>query len=229
MKMNKSFSGFTLPELLVVIAIITILAALAVGALASALSKAQMTGTMNNARQIYLAQFQMANDGAATGVVSQGWPGDLPAVPATLVDYLNVLLGKGYLRGGDAIKLMNAPGASWTATVTTTNGIDQLSAPAGTAALKSLAGPRRQSGACDFFASAGTTFMTRQSWMGPFRTVQRVSSRCVKAATRVSLGWAKPRKPVGPMVHNSRMRSAISLGMPTERRTLAILPCPSPP
>ena len=48
--------------------------------------------------------------------------------------YLNVLLGKGYLKGGDAIKLFNAPGASFTATVTTTNGIDQLSAPAGTAA-----------------------------------------------------------------------------------------------
>jgi hypothetical protein len=45
-----------------------------------------------------------------------------------------VLLAKGYLKGGDAIKLMNAPSASFTATVTTTNGIDQLSAPGGTAA-----------------------------------------------------------------------------------------------
>ena len=66
-KINKSSSGFTLIELLVVIAIIAILAALAVPALTSALAKAQMTGTMNNARQLYLAQFSMANDGAATG------------------------------------------------------------------------------------------------------------------------------------------------------------------
>jgi prepilin-type N-terminal cleavage/methylation domain-containing protein len=134
MKINKSSSAFTLIELLVVIAIIAILAALAVPALTSALSKAQQTGTMNNARQLFLAQFQMSNDGSATGDATSAWPGDLPTVPATLVDYLNVLLAKGYLRGGDAIKLMNAPSASFTATVTTTNGIDQLSAPGGTAA-----------------------------------------------------------------------------------------------
>jgi prepilin-type N-terminal cleavage/methylation domain-containing protein len=133
-KINKPSSAFTLIELLVVIAIIAILAALAVPALTSALSKAQQTGTMNNARQLYLAQFQMSNDGSATGDATSAWPGDLPAVPATLVDYLNVLLGKGYLKGGDAIKMFNAPGASFTATVTTTNGIDQLSAPGGTAA-----------------------------------------------------------------------------------------------
>jgi len=66
-KLTKPFSAFTLIELLVVIAIIAILAALAVPALTSALAKAQMTGTMNNARQMYLAQFSMANDGAATG------------------------------------------------------------------------------------------------------------------------------------------------------------------
>jgi prepilin-type N-terminal cleavage/methylation domain-containing protein len=134
MKLNKPSSAFTLIELLVVIAIIAILAALAVPALTSALSKAQQTGTMNNARQLFLAQFQMSNDGSATGDATSAWPGDLPTVPATLVDYLNVLLAKGYLRGGDAIKLMNAPSASFTATVTTTNGIDQLSAPGGTAA-----------------------------------------------------------------------------------------------
>ena len=37
-----------------------------------------MTGTMNNARQLYLAQFQMSNDGAATGDATSAWPGDLP-------------------------------------------------------------------------------------------------------------------------------------------------------
>ena len=92
---KKYFSAFTLIELLVVIAIIAILAALAVPALTSALSKAQQTGTMNNGRQLYLAAFQMANDGAATGDSTSAWPGDLTAPPADLVAYANVLTGKG--------------------------------------------------------------------------------------------------------------------------------------
>ena len=132
----KRTRAFTLIELLVVIAIIAILAALAVPALTSALSKAQQTGTMNNARQLYLAQFQMSNDGSATGDATSAWPGDLPApVPGNLVDYANILITKGYLRGGDAIKLFNAPGASFTATVATTSP-DTLSGGTGTAALK---------------------------------------------------------------------------------------------
>jgi prepilin-type N-terminal cleavage/methylation domain-containing protein len=136
-KTNKSSSAFTLIELLVVIAIIATLAALVVPAITSALNKAQMVGTMNNARQLYIAQLQMANDGAANGDSTSGWPGDLPTVPATLLDYLNVLVGKGYLKGQDAIKLMNAPGAPYTATLTpNANGIDVLSAAVGTAALK---------------------------------------------------------------------------------------------
>ena len=135
-KINKFFSAFTLIELLVVIAIIAILAALAVPALTSALSKAQQTGTMNNERQLYLAQFQMSNDGAATGDSTSAWPGDLPTLPTTITEYLNVLCGKGYLKGGDAIKMMNAPSASYTATVTTTNGIDSLSGGSGNPAIK---------------------------------------------------------------------------------------------
>src|SRR5437868_13797829 len=117
-KLNKPSSAFTLIELLVVIAIISILAALAVPALTSALAKGQMTGTMNNARQMYIAQFQMANDGAATGDATSAWPGDLPAPPATLLPYLNVLLSKGYLKGADCLKLESAPGANLTGTIT---------------------------------------------------------------------------------------------------------------
>jgi prepilin-type N-terminal cleavage/methylation domain-containing protein len=135
-KLNKPSSAFTLIELLVVIAIIAILAALAVPALTSALSKAQQTGTMNNARQLYLAQFQMSNDGSATGDATSAWPGDLPTVPTNLVDYANVLLAKGYLKGGDIIKLFNAPGASFTANVVSAYGVDTISGPGGTAALK---------------------------------------------------------------------------------------------
>jgi prepilin-type N-terminal cleavage/methylation domain-containing protein len=139
-KLNKLSSAFTLIELLVVIAIIAILAALAVPALTSALTKAQMTGTMNNARQLYLAQFQMSNDGAAQGNAALAWPGDLVTggylgPGSTLVDYANILLANGYLRGADAIKLFNAPGTSFTATVAP-GPPESLAAPGGTAALK---------------------------------------------------------------------------------------------
>jgi prepilin-type N-terminal cleavage/methylation domain-containing protein len=116
-KTNKTSSAFTLIELLVVIAIIAILAALAVPALTSALAKAQMTGTMNNERQLYLAQFQMSNDGTATGDASLAYPGDLVPAPGTLQDYINVLVGKGYLKGGDVTKLLSAPSASITLNV----------------------------------------------------------------------------------------------------------------
>ena len=138
MKINlKKLTAFTLIELLVVIAIIAILAALAVPALTSALAKAQQTGTMNNGRQLYLAQFQMANDGAATGDSTSAWPGDLAAVPTTMIGYLNNILAKGYLKGADALKLCTAPSAGFTATVTPQlDGTDLLSAPGGTSALK---------------------------------------------------------------------------------------------
>src|SRR5260370_41594597 len=105
-KINKTSSAFTLIELLVVIAIIAILVARAVPALTSALKKAQLSGTMNNGRQLYLAQFQMSNDGAATGDAGSAWPGDLIAggllAAGSLNDYSNLfLLKKGYLKAGD--------------------------------------------------------------------------------------------------------------------------------
>ena len=137
-KLNKPSSAFTLIELLVVIAIIAILAALAVPALTSALSKAQQTGTMNNARQLYLAQFQMANDGTATGAATLAWPGDQPGgPPATLVAYVNTVVGPGYLKGADVAKLFSAPSCSLTLTIAA--GPPEavtFTSPAGTGALK---------------------------------------------------------------------------------------------
>ncbi len=117
-KQRERISAFTLIELLVVIAIIAILAALAVPALTSALAKAQMTGTMNNARQLYLAQFQMSNDGTATGDADLAYPGDYPPGTFTgLQDYVNKLVGKGYLKGADVAKIFSAPSCSLTLTV----------------------------------------------------------------------------------------------------------------
>jgi prepilin-type N-terminal cleavage/methylation domain-containing protein len=89
MKINRLSSAFTFVELLVVTAVLAILAALVVPALISALAKAQMNGTMNNARQLYLAQFQMSNDGSATGDSSLQWPGDMAAPPANLQGLLH--------------------------------------------------------------------------------------------------------------------------------------------
>ncbi len=99
--------------MLVVISIIAILAAFAVPALTSALTKGQMTGTMNNARQLYLAGQQMALDGAANSDPTLTWPGDnTNAAALTLKDYCQLLVQNDYLKPGDVQKLLSAPGAS---------------------------------------------------------------------------------------------------------------------
>ena len=134
-KLTKPFTAFTLIELLVVIAIIAILAALAVPALTSALAKAQLTGTMNNERQVYLAQFSMANDGTATGDPKLAWPGDLAAVPGTLTDYTQNLVTAGYLKGGDIQKLFNAPSCNLVVTVNAGTP-ETVTFTSGTSALK---------------------------------------------------------------------------------------------
>ena len=75
--MNKKRpSAFTLIELLVVIAIIAVLASFAVPAITSALTKGQLVGTVNNARQYYLASYQMALDGNTNADTNYQWPGD---------------------------------------------------------------------------------------------------------------------------------------------------------
>jgi prepilin-type N-terminal cleavage/methylation domain-containing protein len=133
-KLTKPSSAFTLIELLVVIAIIAILAALAVPALTSALAKAQLTGTMNNGRQLYLAQFSMSNDGTATGDPKLTWPGDyLPAL-TTLEEYTNTVVSPGYLKGGDIQKLYSAPSAA--VTVATNSGPPETVTLTGTSGLK---------------------------------------------------------------------------------------------
>ena len=139
-KTKKSSSAFTLIELLVVIAIIAILAALAVPALTSALKKAQMSGTMNNGRQLYLAAFQMANDGAATNDSSSAWPGDLiqsnQLAANSLQAYCNdFLLAKGYLKGGDFLKLLNAPSCAFVAAIVA-GPPETITFTSGSAALK---------------------------------------------------------------------------------------------
>lgn len=114
----KKTSAFTLIELLVVIAIIAVLAALAVPALTNALTRGQMTGTMNNARQLYLAGFQMATDGSTNSDPNSAWPGDDAAVStgSSLEDYCEKLVQGDYLKAGDLQKILTAPGVNCTVT-----------------------------------------------------------------------------------------------------------------
>src|SRR6266481_6718353 len=121
---KKSPSAFTLIELLVVIAIIATLAAFAVPALTSALTRGQMTGTLNNMHQFHLAAAQMAIDGASNSDPTLGWPGDItsPAAITALSAYCNVLVANNYLQAGDVRKILSAPGANCTFTGGTFDG-----------------------------------------------------------------------------------------------------------
>src|SRR6266480_1024358 len=112
---TRSQSAFTLIEMLVVISIIAVLAAFAVPALTSALTKGQMTGTMNNGRQMYLAAQQMALDGAANSDPNLVFPGD-DATILTVSDYMTRLVANDYLKPGDVQKLLNGPGTNATVT-----------------------------------------------------------------------------------------------------------------
>src|SRR2546421_409228 len=113
---RKNRAAFTLIELLVVIAIIATIAAFAVPALTSALTKGQMTGTMNNARQLYLAGYQMSLDGSTNADANLAWPGDYASGVTTLKDYVEKLVQNDYLKASDLPKILSAPGASCTAT-----------------------------------------------------------------------------------------------------------------
>ena len=118
--MTKKTSAFTLIELLIVIAIIAVLAGLAVPALTNALTRGQMTGTMNNARQLYLAGFQMATDGSTNSDPSLSWPGGAQPEITTLQQYCQTLVQNDYLKSGDLQKILTAPGAN--ASVTSSSG-----------------------------------------------------------------------------------------------------------
>src|SRR5439155_13452777 len=107
----RSQSAFTLIEMLVVISIIAVLAAFAVPALTSALTRGQMTGTMNNLRQLYLAGQQMALDGAANSDPTLTWPGDQAGI-TTVTQYMSLLVANDYLKPGDVQKLINGPGTN---------------------------------------------------------------------------------------------------------------------
>jgi prepilin-type N-terminal cleavage/methylation domain-containing protein len=106
MKSKRFLHAFTLIELLVVISIIAILASLAVPAVTGALTRGQLTGSLNNARQLQLATQTMALDAFTSGE-GPGWPGDADAGWDTFCQ--NLKDGK-YLNEADLRKIAQAPG-----------------------------------------------------------------------------------------------------------------------
>jgi type II secretory pathway pseudopilin PulG len=102
----------------VIIVIIAVILGLAWPALTNAIAKRDLTRTMNNARELYLAAFRMATDGAAKSDPTRAWPGDYPV--SNLSEYCGKLVEKDYLKAADLQRILSAPGAD--CAVSSTNG-----------------------------------------------------------------------------------------------------------
>src|ERR1700694_3161912 len=108
---RNSSAAFTSTEIVVVILIAAVVLVLAWPALKDALNKRQMTRTMNHTRELYLAAFHMATDGAASKHVNYKWPGDYTVGVASLADYSSKLVQNAYLKPDDLERILSAPGA----------------------------------------------------------------------------------------------------------------------
>jgi type II secretory pathway pseudopilin PulG len=96
--------------LVVIIVIIGVILVLAWPAFTNAIAKRDLTRTMNNGRELYLAAFAMATDGAAKSDASLAWPGDYPA--NSLAGYCGKLVEKDYVKAVDLQRILSAPGAA---------------------------------------------------------------------------------------------------------------------
>jgi prepilin-type N-terminal cleavage/methylation domain-containing protein len=125
-------AAFTLVELLAVVAILAVLVVLGAPTIRNALHKRDVTRTMNNARELYLAGFHMATDGATKSDANLAWPGDYPET--TLAEYCGKLVQNDYLKANELQRILSAPGA--TCAVTSTAGSPTTVNLAGRSALK---------------------------------------------------------------------------------------------
>lgn len=130
---RRDFSAaFGTTELIAVIAIVVVIALLARPAITNAFHKRALTRTMNNARELYLAGFHMATDGAAKSDANLAWPGEYATT--SLADYCGRLVQNDYLKAADLQRILSAPGA--TCVVTGTAGPPASLALTGKSALK---------------------------------------------------------------------------------------------
>ena len=102
-------AGFSTKELIVLILVVAVIAFLAWPAISNALVKRDLTRTMNNGRDLYLAAFRMATDGAAKSDATLAWPGDYPAT--SLAEYCGKLIERDYMKRADLQRVLSAPGA----------------------------------------------------------------------------------------------------------------------
>lgn len=100
-------------EALIVVVITAALALLALPTFKNALVQRDLTRTMNNGRELYLAAFRMATDGAAKSDASLAWPGDSSAT--TLAEFSEQLVAKNYLTVADLQRILSAPAVNCTA------------------------------------------------------------------------------------------------------------------
>src|SRR5947209_7936495 len=155
---KKTRAGFTLIELLVVMAIIAVLATLVLTQGPALLARAQLTSTMNNARQLYMAAFQMATDGSTNSDPNLSWPGD-DASLSTLEAYCNKLVQGDYLKPGDLQKLLTAPGANPNVNSSTSGNVTTITLT-GKSALKVYKLREVDASNTIFAASANFTYNT---------------------------------------------------------------------
>ena len=112
---RKCRAAFSLTELVVAIVVIAVIVVLAWPTLKSAIAKRDLTRTMNHGRELYLAAFRMATDGAAKSDASRAWPADYPV--SSLADYCGKLVERDYVKAADLQRILSAPGASCTVTM----------------------------------------------------------------------------------------------------------------
>ena len=128
---RDSSTAFSRTEVAVAILIIAVILVLAWPAFNNALTKRDLTRTMNNGRELYLAAFRMATDGVAKSDANLAWPGDYPA--NSLAEYCGNLVAKDYVKAAELQRLLSAPGAACTITISGSPGPATLS---GRSALK---------------------------------------------------------------------------------------------
>jgi type II secretory pathway pseudopilin PulG len=114
-QLQSRAAAFSRIEVVVVLAIVAVILLLAWPAVSSALVKRDLTRTMNNARELYLAAFRMATDGAAKFDSNRAWPGEYPTT--NLAEYCGKLVQNGYLKTADLQRMLSWPGATCTLTM----------------------------------------------------------------------------------------------------------------